>query len=129
MIDKFVFLLPIFPVKDLVKSHLMFAVREEVEVLKEKITELVDRISELEYENGILRAHANSETLALVQTAKSVRMSSSASQGGAPQQGQQQNAAEAQATPSAQLSVAAVVAAQQQYQQQQQPSQTVASAL
>uniref|UniRef100_A0A2R5LJ69 Putative transcriptional regulator n=2 Tax=Ornithodoros turicata TaxID=34597 RepID=A0A2R5LJ69_9ACAR len=48
---------------DLVKSHLMFAVREEVDVLKEKITELLDRISQLEYENGILRAHATPETL------------------------------------------------------------------
>lgn len=48
---------------DLVKSHLMFAVREEVDVLKEKITELVDRISQLELENGILRANASQETL------------------------------------------------------------------
>ena len=108
----------------------MFAVREEVEVLKEKITELVDRISELEYENGILRAHANSETLALVQTAKSVRMSSSASQN----QNQQNPDSTNQGTPNTQLSVAAVVAAQQQHQQQQQqqqqqPSQTVSSAL
>ncbi|CAG0924738.1 unnamed protein product [Notodromas monacha] len=55
---------------DLVKSHLMFAVREEVELLKETITELKERISDLEYENGILRAHANSDTLALVQSAK-----------------------------------------------------------
>lgn len=51
---------------DLVKSHLMFAVREEVDVLKEKITELLDRISQLEYENGILRAGASPETLGLL---------------------------------------------------------------
>lgn len=37
---------------DLVKSHLMFAVREEVEVLKE-------RIAYLEAENAILRAAAS----------------------------------------------------------------------
>ncbi|XP_057330050.1 protein bunched, class 2/F/G isoform-like [Microplitis mediator] len=49
---------------DLVKSHLMFAVREEVEVLKEKIAELMDRINQLEAENSILRAHATPETLA-----------------------------------------------------------------
>uniref|UniRef100_A0A1E1XCU9 Putative sequence-specific dna binding transcription factor n=1 Tax=Amblyomma aureolatum TaxID=187763 RepID=A0A1E1XCU9_9ACAR len=51
---------------DLVKSHLMFAVREEVDVLKEKITELLDRIAQLEYENGILRAGASPETLSLL---------------------------------------------------------------
>ncbi|KAK0162969.1 hypothetical protein PV327_006693 [Microctonus hyperodae] len=49
---------------DLVKSHLMFAVREEVEVLKEKIAELMDRINQLEAENLILKAHATTETLA-----------------------------------------------------------------
>uniref|UniRef100_A0A131YJY3 Heparan sulfate 6-O-sulfotransferase HS6ST1 n=1 Tax=Rhipicephalus appendiculatus TaxID=34631 RepID=A0A131YJY3_RHIAP len=51
---------------DLVKSHLMFAVREEVDVLKEKITELLDRIAQLEYENNILRAGASPETLSLL---------------------------------------------------------------
>ncbi|EFN82876.1 protein bunched, class 2/F/G isoform [Harpegnathos saltator] len=49
---------------DLVKSHLMFAVREEVEVLKEKIAELMDRINQLEAENSLLKAHATPETLA-----------------------------------------------------------------
>ncbi|XP_054266411.1 protein bunched, class 2/F/G isoform-like isoform X2 [Macrosteles quadrilineatus] len=49
---------------DLVKSHLMFAVREEVEVLKEKIAELMDRINQLEMENAILKANASPETLA-----------------------------------------------------------------
>lgn len=48
----------------MVKSHLMFAVREEVEVLKEKIAELMDRINQLEAENSILKAHATPETLA-----------------------------------------------------------------
>jgi regulator of replication initiation timing len=42
----------------------MFAVREEVEVLKEKIAELMDRINQLEIENSILKANANQETLA-----------------------------------------------------------------
>lgn len=50
--------------QDLVKSHLMFAVREEVEVLKEKIAELMDRINQLEMENTVLKANASQETLA-----------------------------------------------------------------
>lgn len=41
----------------------MFAVREEVEVLKEKIAELMDRINQLEVENTILKANATQETL------------------------------------------------------------------
>ncbi|XP_055549979.1 protein bunched, class 2/F/G isoform-like isoform X1 [Wyeomyia smithii] len=53
---------------DLVKSHLMFAVREEVEVLKEKISELMDRINQLEYENNILKANASQETLSQLTT-------------------------------------------------------------
>ncbi|GFY49471.1 hypothetical protein TNIN_465321 [Trichonephila inaurata madagascariensis] len=56
---------------DLVKSHLMFAVREEVEVLREKITELLDRISQLEHENDILRANASAETLKQLNNQKS----------------------------------------------------------
>lgn len=50
--------------QDLVKSHLMFAVREEVEVLKEKIAELMERINQLEVENSFLRSQASPETLA-----------------------------------------------------------------
>lgn len=53
--------------QDLVKSHLMFAVREEVEVLKEKITELMERISQLEYENTVLRQYATQEALQQIQ--------------------------------------------------------------
>ncbi|KAF5270872.1 hypothetical protein FQA39_LY08317 [Lamprigera yunnana] len=41
---------------DLVKSHLMYTVREEVEVLKEKIAELMERIQQLESENNFLRS-------------------------------------------------------------------------
>lgn len=40
---------------DLVKSHLMYTVREEVEILKEKIAELMERIQQLETENNQLR--------------------------------------------------------------------------
>lgn len=40
---------------DLVKTHLMYAVREEVEVLKEKIVGLLERIQALETENAILK--------------------------------------------------------------------------
>jgi len=53
---------------DLVKSHLMFAVREEVEVLKEKIAELMDRINQLEFENNILKQNATQETLTQLST-------------------------------------------------------------
>ncbi|KAK3546576.1 hypothetical protein QTP70_029956 [Hemibagrus guttatus] len=48
---------------DLVKSHLMYAVREEVEVLKEQIKELCERNSMLERENAVLKSLANSEQL------------------------------------------------------------------
>ncbi|XP_034071308.1 TSC22 domain family protein 2-like [Gymnodraco acuticeps] len=48
---------------DLVKSHLMYAVREEVEVLKEQIKELFERNSLLEKENAVLKSLANSEQL------------------------------------------------------------------
>jgi len=44
----------------------MFAVREEVEVLKERISELMERITQLEYENGVLKANATPETLAII---------------------------------------------------------------
>lgn len=49
---------------DLVKSHLMFAVREEVEVLREQIRDLAERNAALEQENGLLRALASPEQLA-----------------------------------------------------------------
>lgn len=41
----------------------MFAVREEVEVLKEQIRELLEKNSQLEFENSILKQHATTETL------------------------------------------------------------------
>lgn len=52
---------------DLVKSHLMFAVREEVDVLKERIGELMERINHLEYENTVLRKYAPQEALQQIQ--------------------------------------------------------------
>lgn len=61
--------------QDLVKSHLMFAVREEVEVLKEKISELMDRINQLEVENTILKANATQETLTKLSTAAPTKSS------------------------------------------------------
>lgn len=73
---------------DLVKSHLMFAVREEVEVLKEKITELLERISQLEHENDILRANASAETLKQLnnQSQKKIMGSQTVKQQSAPPQ-------------------------------------------
>lgn len=47
----------------MVKSHLMYAVREEVEVLKEQIKELYERNSILERENAVLKSLANNEQL------------------------------------------------------------------
>lgn len=61
-----------FLFQDLVKSHLMFAVREEVEVLKEKIAELMDRINQLEVENTILKANASQDTLSQLSAQKSM---------------------------------------------------------
>ncbi|KAM9767116.1 TSC22 domain family protein 1 isoform 3-T3 [Menidia menidia] len=52
---------------DLVKSHLMYAVREEVEVLKEQIKELMERNSQLEQENDLLKTLASPEQLAQFQ--------------------------------------------------------------
>ncbi|KAJ3592707.1 hypothetical protein NHX12_007834 [Muraenolepis orangiensis] len=53
---------------DLVKSHLMFAVREEVEVLKEQIKDLIDRNSQLEQENTLLKTLASPEQMAKFQS-------------------------------------------------------------
>lgn len=54
---------------DLVKTHLMFAVRAEVEELKEQIKELMLKNSRLEYENNLLRASASRDVLATLDTA------------------------------------------------------------
>ncbi|XP_013882304.1 TSC22 domain family protein 1 isoform X2 [Austrofundulus limnaeus] len=52
---------------DLVKSHLMYAVREEVEVLKEQIKELIERNTQLEQENTLLKTLASPEQMAQFQ--------------------------------------------------------------
>lgn len=57
----------VFLFQDLVKSHLMYAVREEVEVLKEQIKELIERNSQLEQENNLLKNLASPEQLAQFQ--------------------------------------------------------------
>jgi len=49
---------------DLVKSHLMSAVRSEVEELREKITKLEESVTVLSRENEYLRANANQDVLA-----------------------------------------------------------------
>lgn len=53
--------------QDLVKSHLMYAVREEVEVLKEQIKELIERNTQLEQENNLLKNLASPEQMAQFQ--------------------------------------------------------------
>ncbi|XP_041261682.1 TSC22 domain family protein 2 isoform X2 [Onychostruthus taczanowskii] len=67
---------------DLVKSHLMYAVREEVEVLKEQIKELVERNSLLERENALLKSLSNSDQLSQL---SSQQAASSGSQAQPPQ--------------------------------------------
>lgn len=49
---------------DLVKSHLMSAVRSEVEELRDKISKLEESVSHLSRENEVLRANVNPEILA-----------------------------------------------------------------
>ncbi|XP_054453160.1 TSC22 domain family protein 3 isoform X1 [Anoplopoma fimbria] len=48
---------------DLVKNHLMYAVREEVEILKEQIKELAEKNNQLERENHLLKNLASPEQL------------------------------------------------------------------
>nr|XP_006124706.2 TSC22 domain family protein 1-like [Pelodiscus sinensis] len=55
--------LSLVPLQDLVKNHLMYAVREEVEVLKEQIKDLVEKNSQLERENSLLKTLASPEQL------------------------------------------------------------------
>lgn len=65
--------------QDLVKSHLMFAVHEEVELLKDQIKELTIKKGQLEYENRVLRASATQETLEKLHHAASSSSSTSLS--------------------------------------------------
>ncbi|XP_043539583.1 TSC22 domain family protein 1-like, partial [Chiloscyllium plagiosum] len=70
---------------DLVKSHLMYAVREEVEVLKEQIKELIDRNSLLERENALLKSLAKPEQLSQLQAQlRSTASTASGSSGSSP---------------------------------------------
>ncbi|XP_062249326.1 TSC22 domain family protein 3 isoform X1 [Platichthys flesus] len=48
---------------DLVKNHLMYAVREEVEILKEQIKELAEKNNQLERENCLLKNLASPEQM------------------------------------------------------------------
>ncbi|XP_062901430.1 TSC22 domain family protein 2 isoform X2 [Mobula hypostoma] len=79
---------------DLVKSHLMYAVREEVEVLKEQIKELIEKNCILERENSLLKSLANNEQLSQLQTQVTNLSSTSQPQqptaGAQPQQSTQQ---------------------------------------
>ncbi|NXR86617.1 T22D2 protein, partial [Hypocryptadius cinnamomeus] len=65
---------------DLVKSHLMYAVREEVEVLKEQIKELVERNSLLERENALLKSLSNNDQLSQLSSQQAAPSSSSQAQ-------------------------------------------------
>ena len=49
--------------QDLLKSHLMYAVHQEVQFLKEKIIDLTENNARLEYENHLLRGAAAPATL------------------------------------------------------------------
>jgi len=49
---------------DLVKSHLMSAVRSEVEELRDKISRLEESVTVLSRENEMLRANVNPDVLA-----------------------------------------------------------------
>lgn len=66
-LTRYAAMLCILCLQDLVKSHLMYAVREEVEVLKEQIKELIERNSQLEQENNLLKNLASPEQLAQFQ--------------------------------------------------------------
>lgn len=48
--------------------HLMYAVKEEISALKDKVEDLEQKVFRLEWENRILREHADAETLALVES-------------------------------------------------------------
>ncbi|XP_069753534.1 TSC22 domain family protein 2 isoform X2 [Narcine bancroftii] len=65
---------------DLVKSHLMYAVREEVEVLKEQIKELIEKNCILERENSVLKSLANNDQLSQLQSQVTNLSSTSQSQ-------------------------------------------------
>ncbi|CAG5896991.1 unnamed protein product [Menidia menidia] len=88
---------------DLVKSHLMYAVREEVEVLKEQIKELYERNSVLERENAVLKSLANSEQLSQLSTQSAATPPQQGLNQPQPQQQQQQQHPQPQPQPQPQL--------------------------
>ncbi|XP_020322524.1 TSC22 domain family protein 2 isoform X2 [Oncorhynchus kisutch] len=101
---------------DLVKSHLMYAVREEVEVLKEQIKELFERNSMLERENAVLKSLANSDQLSQLSVRPADTNSSCST---TPQQGVGQGQPQLQAPPQAQLQTQPPLQAQSQQLQTQ----------
>ncbi|XP_041697545.1 TSC22 domain family protein 2-like isoform X2 [Coregonus clupeaformis] len=107
---------------DLVKSHLMYAVREEVEVLKEQIKELFERNSMLEQENAVLKSLANSDQLSQLSVRPADTISSCSTP---PQQGvsQGQPQLQLQAPPQVQLQTQPPLQAQPQIQHLQPQSQ------
>lgn len=62
----------------------MYAVREEVEVLKEQIKELIERNSQLEQENNLLKNLASPEQLAQFQAQVQSGSPPSSTQGAQP---------------------------------------------
>uniref|UniRef100_A0A8C3HML1 TSC22 domain family member 3 n=1 Tax=Chrysemys picta bellii TaxID=8478 RepID=A0A8C3HML1_CHRPI len=61
----------------------MYAVREEVEILKEQIKELVEKNSQLERENSLLKTLASPEQLEKFQSRLPAEVLSAEEQGGA----------------------------------------------
>ncbi|XP_055723464.1 TSC22 domain family protein 2-like isoform X1 [Salvelinus fontinalis] len=102
---------------DLVKSHLMYAVREEVEVLKEQIKELFERNAMLERENAVLKSLANSDQLSQLSVRPADTNSSCSTP---PQQGVGQGQPQLHAPPQAQLQTQPLQAQSQQLQTQPQ---------
>ncbi|XP_014045281.2 TSC22 domain family protein 2 isoform X1 [Salmo salar] len=105
---------------DLVKSHLMYAVREEVEVLKEQIKELFERNSMLEQENAVLKSLANSDQLSELSVRPAATNSSCSTP---PQQGVGQGQPQLQAQPQTQPQLQAQPQTQPQLQAQLQTQQ------
>merc|ERR1712180_189969 len=67
---------------DLVKSHLMSAVRSEVEELRDKISRLEESVTVLSRENEMLRANVNPDVLANLTGGRQTQLQSDpASQG------------------------------------------------